>query len=439
MKYWILALLAGGLCLINLWHSYHDVQNYGGTDLRVRVVGARALVRGINPYTIQDSARLDPDLRDPDQQGLNRCTYPPTLLCFYAPLSSLKYPTQRVAWAILEWCAFFASVLVLSTCIKSRDARCWFFVAAVGLFGSSFFWRLHVERGQYYIFVVLLTSIGMLLLLKTQHAVAAGIFWGFAICLRPTVGLLVLPWLMSSQRRIAITAIATAFVFVAAAATFGQPRYWLDFLKLSRAWEQSILGVQFPDTTSEAAISGPTDGYNTAMLESYAANLTFDSLALSVQTMLNVRIDPIIIARAGKVLWLLVIATIWIQQWKRKRGQMVEVNDQLLVGSCMMLVTDYFLPIRIEYADVLFLLPLALLIPSLMRKENQLLAAVFVVAMLIPLAPLSILPFNASAPAAMLRSCMAVYLLVRFSIPGLQHEDSNKISDNIIHTHAGRN
>ena len=439
MKYWRLAVLACGLCLVNVWHSYHDVQNYGGTDLRVRVVGARALLRGINPYTIKDTADLDPTLRDPDQSGLSRCTYPPTLLCFYAPLSSLKYPTQRVIWAVLEWCAFLASVLVLGACIKSRDARYWFVVAAIGLFGSSFFWRLHVERGQYYIFVLLLISIGMLLLLKTQHAVAAGIFWGFAICLRPTVGLLVVPYLMSSHRRMAITAIATAMVLVTAATTVGHPVYWLDFLKLSKAWEQSVLGVELPDIAFEATNSRPTDGYNTAMLESYAANLTFDSLALSVQTMLDVQTDPTIVARTGKVLWLIVIATIWILQWRRNRCQLAQVDDQLLVGSCLMLVTDYFLPIRIEYADVLFLLPMALLIPTLMRKENHLLAAVFVVAILVPLTPLELLPFNASAPAAMLRSCIAIYLLVRFTILGMQREDSNKISNDVIHAHARRN
>jgi hypothetical protein len=439
MKYWILAFLSGGLCLVNVWHSYHDVQNFGGTDLRARVVGARALVRGINPYSIKDTTDLDPALRDPDQSGLSRCTYPLTLLCFYAPLSSLTYPTQRVIWAVLEWSAFLASVLVLSACIRSQQAKYWFFVAAVGLFGSSFFWRLHVERGQYYVFIVLLISIGMLLLLKTQHAVASGIFWGLAICLRPTVGLLVVPWLMSSQRRTAITAIATAVISVTIATIVGRPEYWLDFLGLSQAWEQSVLGAEPPDTVFESAISGPTDGYNTAMLENYAANLTFDSLALSVQTMVNVRLDPRNVARAGKVLWLFVIATIWILQWKRKRGRMVPVADQILVGSCMMLVTDYFLPIRIEYADVLFLIPMALLMPSIIRKENHLLAAVFVIAMLIPLAPLSILPFNASAPAAMLRSCMAIYLLVRFALLGLQHEDSDKIPDNIIHAHASRN
>ena len=202
MKYRILAALACGLCLVNVWHSYHDVQNYGGTDLRVRIVGARALVRGVNPYTMQQTEDLDPALRDPDQSGLSRCTYPPTLLWFYAPLSSLKYLTQRVIWAVLEWCAFIASVVVLSACIESRNTRYWFLVAAIGLFGSSFFWRLHVERGQYYIFVVLLISIGMLVLLKTQQTVVAGIFWAIAICLRPTVGLLVVPWLMGTQRRL---------------------------------------------------------------------------------------------------------------------------------------------------------------------------------------------------------------------------------------------
>ena len=59
---------------------------------------------------------------------------------------------------------------------------------------------------------------------------------------------------------------------------------------------------------------------------------------------------------------------------------------------------------------------MALLIPSLMQKEYHVLAAIFVIAMLIPLAPLNSLPFNASAPAAMLRSCIAVYMLIRFTI-----------------------
>ncbi|MDA1230688.1 MAG: hypothetical protein O2856_07940, partial [Planctomycetota bacterium] len=137
MKYWLLAALALGMCLVNVWHTCHDVRDYGGTDLRVRVVGARALVRGINPYTIIETADLDPALRDPDQSGLSRCTYPQTLLFFYAPLSSLEYPVQRAIWAILEWSAFVGSVVLLCLCLPSRKTRFWFAVSAIGLFGSS--------------------------------------------------------------------------------------------------------------------------------------------------------------------------------------------------------------------------------------------------------------------------------------------------------------
>ena len=433
MKYWILALLACGLCLVNVWHSYHDVQAYGGTDLRVRVVGARALVRGINPYTIRDSGRLDAELRDPDQQGMNRCTYPPTLLFLYAPLSVLKYPSQRVIWAVLEWCAFFTSVGVLSACIKSREARYWFLVSAIGLIGSSFFWRLHVERGQYYVFVVLLISIGMLLLLKPRHAVAAGVFWGLAICLRPTVVLLLVPWFTGKQRKVAVTAIATATVAVAAATIAGQPEYWLDFLKLSRAWELSLLEADLPSDleVSQQSESGwtdddtaePTDGYNSAMLGTFAANLTFDSLSQSLQTMSGYFVNPVVMAWLAKCVWLIVAAVIWTLSSSRRKQATVGQEHQLQVGVCLMLVTDYFLPIRIEYADVMFLIPMALLMPFMICKEYRILAVTFVVAMLIPLTPINSLPFNAAAPAAMLRSCLVVYLLVRFAIvstkPGL--------------------
>ena len=75
--------------------------------------GRCALVRGVNPYTIKDTEDLDPALRDPDQGILSRCTYSPTLLAFYAPLASLTYPLQRAIWAVLEWCAFAGSVVLL--------------------------------------------------------------------------------------------------------------------------------------------------------------------------------------------------------------------------------------------------------------------------------------------------------------------------------------
>jgi len=430
MKYWILILLACGMCLVNIWHTFHDVHDSGGTDLRVRVVGARALLRGINPYTIEDTVDLDPALRDPDREALSRCTYHPTLLYFYAPLSSLPYPVQRVIWAVLEWIAFLVSVGLLSACVPSRSARFWFCVSAIGLFGSSWFWRLHVERGQYYIFIVLFISLGMWLLLRTKQFFAAGVFWGIAICLRPTAAVLVLPWLTGAQRKVGFTAIATAAAAVAGATVMGKLEYWMDFLQLSRTWELSLLAGAFAGNADPDVISRPTDGYNTTIMDGYAANLTFVSLSRSIQTMCASNLSPVVVARTGKVLWLIVLALIWTIHLKRRHRQPVRIYDRILVGVCLMLVTDYFLPIRVEYADVMFLIPMALLMPVLMLKEFRGLMLLAASSMLINHAPLSSLPFNAAAIAAMLRSFIVMYLVIRFTVNGVPELNSIENSSN---------
>ena len=224
-------------------------------------------------------------------------------------------------------------------------------------------------------------------------------------------------------------AIATALVAVAGTTYMGEMGYWLDFLKLSRAWELSLLGAVTEGHADNPVISGPTDGYNTAIMGGYAANLTFVSLSRSLQTLLDFCVDPIVMARIGKIVWLIAASMIWKQHLNTRQQQPVQTESQLLVGVCLMLVTDYFLPIRIEYADVMFLIPMALLTPLLMRREYRVLTVFAIFALLIHKAPLSSLPFNASAASSMLRSFVVVYILVRFTILGLPELNCSPESD----------
>lgn len=435
MKYWLLATLACGACFVNIRHSWNDVREYGGTDLRVRITGARALMRGINPYTIEDTPDLDPALRDPDQHGLSRCTYPPTLLLFYSPMCSMPYPSLRSVWALLEWCAFVSSIFLLAACVRSGPPRFWFIITAAGVFGSSAFWRLHVERGQYYVFVVLLISAGMFLLLNTRYSLIAGLFWGAAICLRPTTVLLLLPWLACFRQKFVAGAVLFSMLAVSSATIAGKPGYWLDFLRLTGSWELLLLENQTDEATpvssSDQNIQGqsvlrPTDGYQPAVLEGHAANLTFSSLSRSVQSTLDIRISPVVVSGTGKFIWMTVIVTIWLLKAQRSHTDQSSTGisfpgttiteNRLLTGICLALVTDYFLPIRVEYADVMFLLPLALIIPRLMDPEYRILSVAAATAFLIQKAPLDSLPFNASAVSSMFRSFMAVYLMIRFTV-----------------------
>jgi hypothetical protein len=145
-----------------------------------------------------------------------------------------------------------------------------------------------------------------------------------------------------------------------------------------------------------------------------------------MQSTLNIRISPTVVSGTGKFLWLTVIVAIWMLRAERGHtGQTTTANsssrtavteNRLLTGISLALVTDYFLPIRVEYADVMFLLPMALIMPRLMHPEYRVLSVAAAIAFLINKAPLDSLPFNASAMSSMFRSFMAVYLMVRFTV-----------------------
>lgn len=409
------ACVAAGLCLLNVIRTSQDIQNYGGTDLRARVVGARALVRGMNPYTLRESENSDPALRDPDRRGLNRCTYPPTLLLAYSPLSSHRWMPVRAFWAIAEWAAFGATLVVLASGLRDPIVRRMFLCVAVGLFGGSGFWRLHAERGQYYVFAGLLISAGICLLRRSSR-VSAGVFWGFAIGLRPTAMFLLVPWLTGNSRRVVVSAILTAVGFAGVSTLFSGLQPWKDFAALSKQWEQVVLGA-VPEAAADDSAGGPTDGYQSAVLNGHVANLTFASLFRSVKSTFGMALSPAAAILIGRLIWGLSVFSLWLCMRSQQRRRDT-TEYRLLAGSCLMLVTDCFLPIRVEYADILFLIPVALMAPVLNEPQNRGFAVLLIGALAASCLPIHTLPDTLAGPVAMFRCALVIYLLIRFTIRG---------------------
>src|SRR4051812_18046134 len=75
------ALLAAALV------SAGDVRVFPGEDLRPKVLGARALIEGLDPYTYEQGPGTPEALLDYTRQAahLTRVTYTPAVLCLYAP------------------------------------------------------------------------------------------------------------------------------------------------------------------------------------------------------------------------------------------------------------------------------------------------------------------------------------------------------------------
>ena len=124
--------IAGLLLLVGLLSSLlaflvtvRDGFQYPGVDLRCRVVAARAIRMGLDPYQYEWREGMSEQLFDPGRRhpGPSRATYPPTLLMLYVPLSGLPYQTQRVIWFLLEWSALVASLALLVGVVRSRAAR----------------------------------------------------------------------------------------------------------------------------------------------------------------------------------------------------------------------------------------------------------------------------------------------------------------------------
>ena len=393
-----LALAAGLAALLAaLWISVGDLTATGGIDLRARVVGARALVAGLDPYvagpTLPGPELLDPRGRYP---GPSRATYPPTLLALYALPAGLPYATQRLLWGGLEWAALLATLVILAGGLPPRQ-RAWGLAGGLVVFAASHFWRLHVERGQYYVFVALLLAIECRQLPSPRPGRVAGLALGLAAALRPSLAVLIPLLAVAGWRPAAWRATLVAGLAVAAVTMATGPGAWLGYMGNVADWTALL-----SDPGAFQSRYGPIQAIPPAVAEGIdfsrelpaeTANVTLAGLAGALELGWAGLADPI--AKGLAALWL--AAALW---WCRRLGRCgADPRRRLLACLAAALAVDFLLPIRHGYADVLMLPPLALALPLAWAMPSRNRLAVLAVQPLLLALPL----FDGGA-ATLLRS-----------------------------------
>jgi len=363
----LLALLAA------LAVSVSDVIKYPGEDLRPKVTGARAMLLGLDPYTYEAGPDTPEELQDYTRvfAHLTRVTYPPTLLALYAPLSPLPFRAQRYFWAAAEWVALLATLLLLTRSLGSQRARVLFFTLACIFFAGGDFWRLHVERGQYYAFVLLLLAGGSFLLLRGRHGPwVQGLPIGFAIALRPTLAVMIPALWLLRLRKPAVSAAGTAALLVALTLPLAGIRGWLQYQRSVAMLERTILG----DKETIRSLGQPyrpppvIEGHDysqTAYLRSYTANTSFSWI---VPRLLQLR-DREAWMAISKVLAFACAAAFLIAALVLGAARR-SLRTRAALAIVAALMVDDFLILRVSYADVLLLAPLALLLPALIRQRT---------------------------------------------------------------------
>ena len=119
----VLLLTAILITAIGLVVDLRNTLTYIGTDLRNRVVGARLVIEGIDPYFFKWIPGLSDRLYDPlddPSHILSKVSVPPTVLALHSIIARLPYMQQKVLWLVAQWAAFAGIIAIF---IKNNSSR----------------------------------------------------------------------------------------------------------------------------------------------------------------------------------------------------------------------------------------------------------------------------------------------------------------------------
>ncbi len=359
--------------------SLMDVRHYAGIDFRNRIVGARVMLTGQDPYTFAWQPGMPLELLDPcHDDRVHRLTAPPPTLFLYAVIAPLPYKTERLLSCLLEWLALILSVSILARTIADQRQRVLFLLAAMFFFLLSGFWRIHVERGQVYIFHLLLLSAGASVSLRYNlNSWTGGILFGLATLMRPNYLLIAPAFLLMRKWK---TGLGTGLTFVVGAlATLPlmHPDSWQSYLRVGDQYYLTLWNPERLPARPPPKYQGLVEGVDFSKL---LEDTSSSSFAVFYQTWQEKGWLPVLdLGLASKGI-MVVLALSLFGLLLRQRPD----SARLALGMVLVftLATDLFLPHRWSYVDVMLLLPLALFWPLLWeaRTASQVALAALLVA-----------------------------------------------------------
>jgi len=233
-----LALATIPFCLLCIFVSISDLKTYPGSDLRPKVAGARLLAAGLDPY--------DFNAPPPDNEYFrtnNLISFTPGLLLLYVPLSAIPFETQRAVYFCLDWLfAAFAFYLLQRILCETRLEKylCWMIYAAFIVCSYSF--RLHLERGQYYMLLMLLTCCTAASIKSKRVDWLSCFPSALLLVLRPTYGLLLpVALICFGARKWTWRVFVMAVLLFVSTLSFGGVSRWGGFLRVVHQSKAEIL------------------------------------------------------------------------------------------------------------------------------------------------------------------------------------------------------
>ena len=119
----LLLILGLIISIIGVLTDINSTITFIGSDLRNRVVAARLVLDGIDPYFFQWYPGLSDKFYDPlaiPGEVLSKVSVPPTVLALHTTIAKLTYVQQKVIWLIFQWTAFISTILIFLKASSSQ-------------------------------------------------------------------------------------------------------------------------------------------------------------------------------------------------------------------------------------------------------------------------------------------------------------------------------
>jgi hypothetical protein len=204
----ILTIIAILLIIMSTLKAYHYTKEYGGGELKRRIVGARLLNTNKSPYQYNwqkgDSLAYFVSNMEHPVSG-NGLTVTPGTLYLLNPLSKLSYDKIRFVWSFIQLALFFGTVmLIIKSGKKTITIKEQIQILIVALlFYVSPLWLMNIEKGQIYILYAFIFSLMHYLYNKSENKLAQfslGLLLIFAVWLRPIYLVASTPVLLSKSK-----------------------------------------------------------------------------------------------------------------------------------------------------------------------------------------------------------------------------------------------
>jgi hypothetical protein len=365
---WHACLVAlAGIAALGVLMDLSNTAKFGQIDLRNRVVGARVMMLGENPYTFLWQPGDSDTLLDPypvlQRRARSATTVSPTVLSVHALFAGLPYRYQKSIWLIVQLALFGGMVWLAMRRALNTETRA--VVLLLGLmFSCSTFWRLHVERGQTYVLFAFLAVlyISSFQWRSAQRSVVGGFILGLLVCLRPHMVLLGVPLLLYRRWTGILGAIAGVGIGLLLPTLISRA-VWPEYVESMVTYIPDVPGQNDPRRPLAAIADMPAEVEGSANLGAYSA---FNVVDTTVRGAARLYLSRYVSASFPLLSGLLLVGTIaWFLNVFRlmRRGVPIDYSSAMTVG--LVLFAETMLPmIRIEYSNMI-LLPIILMVVAI--------------------------------------------------------------------------